>query len=571
MAPWVAMLAMTACSDDSQPIAYSTVHHSLEEAPVVGYLSAWDREGDGLAYFVDGAHNGHVELDVNTGRFEFQPDTDFFGTAGFTFHARANGLDSFSAKVSIVVENVNDAPRIAAIPDLENSAYTEEVVYQVVVTDPDPDPPVVSGAADDPTVVDVAIDNDTRRLSLRAKQLGVTTINVVASDSSASDSVTFTFTAGEAEKEYALSFSDPTTGAVTLTNHSDRPVDLVLTHNDFPLFESLESVVEYVRALPAEFPGEAFERKLWRFVRDSVYHELPLSTRRFYYDPWTTLNSLGWGLCGHAAAAFVEIARAAGYNARIWGLEGHVVSEIEVDGRWSLYDADLAVYYKTRDGRVAGVEELEADPSLMTQPIDPIFEGSWYQFPYSNYVANIYSTADDNYNGERVFLRAHDSSGWSRLVLPPGATLTYPGKWTEPPLITDNTVSYEVPHYAQALLALEDGWTGRVTLPWVIWEVLGTGQVEIQGSTYEIGSVELRNRLRNTRSPITSVEVYTGSSVQLVFFVNATRMNLEPDNRVGIRALHAWAITAEGTGLAAPVAAGLLPTALGKPWPTGIP
>ena len=63
-----------------------------------------------------------------------------------------------------------------------------------------------------------------------------------------------------------------------------------------------------------------FDRKLWRFVRDSVYHDVPLDARQWLYNPWVTLNSHGWGYCGHVAGTFVEIARAAGYEARVWGL-----------------------------------------------------------------------------------------------------------------------------------------------------------------------------------------------------------------------------------------------------------
>ncbi|MGE3600168.1 MAG: hypothetical protein AB7N70_31965 [Dehalococcoidia bacterium] len=91
------------------------------------------------------------------------------------------------------------------------------------------------------------------------------------------------------------------------------------------------------------------------------------------------------------------MARAAGYEARVWGLSGHVVPEILVDGRWQMFDPDLAVYYKDESGAVAGVEDIVSRPDLITQPQSPIFAGSNYVFPYSTTVRDIYATTADNF------------------------------------------------------------------------------------------------------------------------------------------------------------------------------
>ncbi len=85
--------------------------------------------------------------------------------------------------------------------------------------------------------------------------------------------------------------------------------------------------------MPERYLGEPFQRKLWRFVHENAYHDVPINAQRWWYDYWPTLNSLGFGFCGHLAAVYVEVARAAGYDARIWGLYGHVVPEIFADNR----------------------------------------------------------------------------------------------------------------------------------------------------------------------------------------------------------------------------------------------
>jgi hypothetical protein len=150
---------------------------------------------------------------------------------------------------------------------------------------------------------------------------------------------------------------------VSLQNTLPRSVSFTLTYNGNKAFTSTADAADHIRSMPEQFASEPFERKLWRYVRDNTYHEVPINRSLSWHSYWPTLNSLSFGLCSHAAAVFTEVARAAGYEARIWGLSGHVVPEIRVDGRWQMYDPDLAIYYLTRDGRVAGVEELANDPS----------------------------------------------------------------------------------------------------------------------------------------------------------------------------------------------------------------
>jgi hypothetical protein len=391
---------------------------------------------------------------------------------------------------------------------------------------------------------------------------------VVAADAELSDQAAFTFTAGDVTKTRSFGYTDPATGAVVLENTTARTIDFVLEHNDFPVFENVENIVDYVRDLPSEYAGEEFPRKLWRFVRDSVYHDVPLNDKRWYYDPWATLNSLGWGFCGHVAGVFVLIAREAGYEARVWGLDGHVVPEIRVDGQWRMYDPDLAVYYKTPDGRIAGVEDLAANPALITDPTDPIFAGSWYQPPYSQLIADIYSSTANNYNAEHVFLPAHDTPS-SRVFLPPRSKLTYPGHWTEAPIGFDGTIPYVVRRYQQGLLEIEDGWTGEVRLPWMAWEITGFGQVGIDGSLFAVGSPELTARLRDTNLPVTSLQVYGNSGIRIVFFVNAVRFDIRPQTRVDVQGLNVWAINLATAELPPSVAAGEpIDTWLTKPLPT---
>jgi hypothetical protein len=566
-----AFALLSACrgDDNAPPVAEAADFRSFEDQPIVGQLTGSDPEGQALTFAVVSTSRGDVTSLSNDGAFRFEPEADFYGTASFAFSVTDDHGLTDTATVSIEVENVNDAPRLAAIPDLTNSPETEALLYELVVVDLDPDDVhSFSIAAADPTIVEASIDEQRSAMVLKGLRLGSTSIEVRVSDAEYSDATEFTFSMEEVTKGRVFRYADTATGAVVLRNETDRPIDFVLEHNGFPVFEDVESMAEYVRAMPGQFENEDFPRKLWRFLRDSVYHDVPLNANRVHYDPWVTLNSLGWGFCGNIAGAYVVIAQAAGYEARVWGLNGHVVPEIKFNGQWQMYDPDLAVYYKTADGRVAGVEELAASPSLITAPIDPIFAGSWYQFPYSQTIADFYSTAYNNFDGVDTFLPANDTPS-ARIVLPPAATLTYPGHWTDVPLGYDGTIPYEIQAYRQALIELPTGWTGEVRLPWMAWEIAGDGLVGIDDEVFTVGSPELTTRLRDTEAPVTSMQIYSSGEIRIVLFVNAIRFDIHARTIVAIRGLDVWGIDVSATKLDQDVSAGSsIESWLLKPLPT---
>jgi hypothetical protein len=541
---------LTACNGEHNgpPTANALALTATEDQPVSGQLTGRDPEGEPLSFEVVSAQHGTVAALSSDGAFVFEPVPDFFGKASFVFSAIDHRGQRAKATVTILVENVNDPPRLRAVPALTNSPETEVLEYQLTVIDPDPDEHSFSIVADDPWIVDASVDARQGKMLLKALRLGTTHVEVAVADAEYVDRTVFTFSADEVTKGRVLRYAEATTGAVVLRNKTNEPVDFLLEHNGFPVFEDVESMAAYVEAMPSQFSGEDFARKLWRFLRDSVYHDVPLNNNRVLYDPWVTVNSLGWGFCGHVAGAYVLIARAAGHEARVWALDGHVVPEINVDGQWQMYDPDLAVYYKTADNRIAGVEELAANPTLITAPIDPIFAGSGYQYAYRQTIADIYSSTHNNVPNATVFFPSHDTPS-ARIVLAPGATLTYPGQWTEPPTGVDGTTPYDVRAYRQALIEVGAGWTGEIQLPWMPWEISGTGQVGIDNDIFSVGSPELAQRLRESQLPVTSIHVYSNNEIRVVMFVNVVRFAIEARTTVALRGLDVWGIDVSASAL----------------------
>ncbi|HNS26698.1 MAG TPA: Ig-like domain-containing protein [Steroidobacteraceae bacterium] len=540
----------------------------LEETRLLGQLSATGAATGAVSFTVTTAPlHGSLTLDAATGSFVYDPLEDFFGVDAFGVIASSGGISSEQATVSIHVQNVNDTPRLREIGTVLNSPEAQDVVLHSLVTDPDGDAVELTVELADSRVADAWIDEDTGALVLRALAVGETGGIVTASDGQSASSMEFRYDAREVVKRREYSIPDPTTSAMEIRNESASKVAFHLTYSGVPVFESVQDMLHFVRALPDEFPGESLPRKIWRFVRDFSYHNAPFSSRNWLYSPWVTINSLGWGFCAHVSAVFVEIARAAGYDARVWGLDGHVVAEVRVDGMWQMYDADLAVYYRGRSGRVAGVEELANDPDLIVNPIAPIFEGSSYDFPYSPTVAEIYASVDDNFVGDSIFL-AQDPMPGSRFELPPGSRLVFPGRWTEPPTAYDGSEPRLITQYGQVALEIPPGWTGSLSLPLMLWEIQGSGTVAIDGTEFTVGSERLRDRIQNTDAPITSVLILANDGLRLVHFVNAMQFAMRSSEVVDVKGLDVWALETSVIGVPANEARGSV--RMRKPLPTVI-
>ncbi len=511
---------VSACGgSDPKPLVVQDLTVTLEEdTSATATVSAVDPDGHNLTFAASRipAH-GTLSVDAVSGALTYTPAADYFGSDSAAILATA-GAKRATINALFTVTNVPDAPRIAPIADQTNNAYALATHAPLRIVDVDGNPVTVTAQADAPEIASLALAPDASSLEITPLARGSTGITVTASDGTLSTSRRFAFTVGDvtriatvqprtlATDKVASDASQASGHVVALANHSARDVSFALTYNSHKAFTSIDEIVDYVRAMPERYAAESFGHKLWRFARDNTYHDLPINAQQWWYAYWPTLNSLGFGLCSHVAAVFVEVARAAGYDARVWGLYGHVVPEIFDNGRWQMFDPDLDVYYYTRTGNVAGVEELAADPNLITAPITPIY-GSAENFAYSETVADIYdASAGNNYIGDAVFLAA-DPAGSSRVLLPAGARLLLPGHWTAAPTGFDGDTTRTVRAYRQAALELAAGWTGSIDLPWVLWDVQGEGSIAIGEKSFATDSSDLRAFLAAPGTALTATSI----------------------------------------------------------------
>jgi hypothetical protein len=348
-------------------------------------------------------------------------------------------------------------------------------------------------------------------------------------------------------------------GAATLTNTSDEHLTLALSVNGKPLVQTDAELVREVGSGVLASPGltteRAFALALWRFVVANRRHTDPLTGQTWAHAPVVFFNAVGFGYCDDAAAVYTALARAAGFPARVWALEGHVVPEIRVDGRWELFDPDLEVYYLNDAGLPAGVEELAADPWLIVEPrlaSVPVWARELQQRSlaavkgeprYSQEVADIYGSVQDNRVAPAYDDPPYPQPAGMPLQLPPRAAATI-GRLRQPWLHT----MYDMPLEAQGALrlALPAGTKARLTLPLLPLRISGAGVVAVNDFTAEVGSGSLDARLADFESPITSIEVLRADDdLQIEYLLNDTRFGLSAVRSAEVGSSGASAVSIE--------------------------
>jgi len=535
-----AEVAIAVLPVNDPPVAQDQALRLDEDTAAAGTLQATDVDGDALTYaIVRPPRHGTVQLDAASGAFTYRPAQDYNGADDFQFTASDGQATSAPATFALTIDPVNDPPVLPPLPDITNSAETRDSFIALPVRDVDGDRLTYQVAPSDEAIATVLVDT-TGTLVVTPHARGATTVSLQASDGVLTAPGSFRFTVTDVLKERQLDFDAPAGRAIQLTNTSAEEVEIELIHDGHPLVATPAQLLDDVRALPDERPGEPFERKLWRYLRDNVYHWPSLS-----YDPWVRdsvllTNSIGFGFCYDVMVSYVVLARLAGYQARGWGLTGHAVPEVFSGGRWQIYDPDLAVYYERDDGLVAGMEDLRADPSLVTAPRARLFPQELTNWPYTPDMAAMYGQADNWIIGDWAFGAPDVFPG---LRLPPRVRITYPGEWAPVAASVTFDREYPVPASGQLKMDLPPGFAGAVAWPLALWEVRGTGTVEYAGMTYATGSPELTRALQVTPGPGSPLRVLDApEGLSLVYLVNPLRFGAGPSSRVGVRSLEAWKV-----------------------------
>lgn len=534
---------MLGCSGDSEPeLISSDISIAIEEdTEGAGRVSATGGTGAPVRYGVrHGPKNGTVVLDPDSGDFVYRPALDYYGSDEFTFEARDGRSRPGAAKVRISIAPVNDAPRIEPVPDLENSPTERITRWKLNVYDPEGDNVTVEAVSDSSPAATVRYSVPTGELEFESFELGETAVTVKADDGSLESETSFVFRVRRVVRAETLTIADPANTVLVVTNELDSTQDVGISWAGRTIFESREEMVDAaLEGVGAQPIDRAIA--LWRFVQQNTYHSQSLAGERWEHDPLVLLNSIGFGLCDDGASALAHLARTADFEARVWSLNGHVVPEVRVGDRWAVFDTDLAVYYRNENGEIAGVEELQRRPDLISNPTSPIHEPASDFYGYQHFIADLYASSEDNLVWEWYDEGAPPVSG--TFSLPPGAQLKFPGAWSE--VVVDQT-DERPPVYAALKFILPVGFSGTVRLPLVTREIRGSGIVRVQGAEYPIGDPALNELMARRWLFVPSIEILSAEvPIELIMLVNPLGAELRQQTEIRARALHAWALKFE--------------------------
>ncbi len=111
-----------------------------EDNPVSIAPVTRDADGDTLSFSIEagnGPRNGSVLFNAQTGKFDYTPNKDFFGSDSFTYTVSDGKGGTTSATASITINPINDAPALSdmtASTDEDNS-----VSFKLLAVDPEGD------------------------------------------------------------------------------------------------------------------------------------------------------------------------------------------------------------------------------------------------------------------------------------------------------------------------------------------------------------------------------------------------------------------------------------------------
>ena len=188
---------------------------------------------------------------------------------------------------------------------------------------------------------------------------------------------------------YALDFprfSRITPLSLTLENRGEQTLVGIYVYSRRDL-GSIEAMVREI-CLAARNDREKAEA-LWRFMAKMVYNWHPARGDGELHDPVKLVNVYGYGFCDDAALSLSSLWKEAGFEARAWGIGGHVVAEVFYDNAWHMYDPDHYVFFENEDKTVASLEELEQNPEIVKNTRDP----AGYD---SKVMADLYASKENN-------------------------------------------------------------------------------------------------------------------------------------------------------------------------------
>ena len=332
-----------------------------------------------------------------------------------------------------------------------------------------------------------------------------------------------------------LNTNIPNRTCIKISNDSSGSVTFKLKFNDM-VFSSDDELINYVRKImPVEYKDEPDYRKLWRFLSQNLMIDKGIFDLKVYKSgPLMAINSLGWG---HLTSALYYYWAKMGYKTRIW-LVGHgdadqYYAEVFADDKWQMFNPFWGVYYLNDDNKVASVEELSKEPTLISQPrykLPTASNAISFLMRYSNYTANSFSKDSIYITTELDNLPASDTFS---ITLPPHSTFEFPGIYTNvvkdtllTPLFTD--------YLAEAKLKLPHHFTGDININLAVQSIKFKGVVTFNNNSSfpDIYSEQMQKFLDKNHEVFYHLGFTDGDSIEIIYFVNPQQFKMKKVNQL---------------------------------------
>lgn len=315
--------------------------------------------------------------------------------------------------------------------------------------------------------------------------------------------------------------------AIEVLNNSNAYAEFQLKLNN-QFFNTEEEIIQEIKDMAPEYADEPLERKAWRYVISKVEFSTALTEQNWGHTPEIILNSIGRGQCDDLASLLGLLWTKLGYESRVWGLGGHVVPEVFIDGKWRMYDPSFQLYYLNKENEIMGVEELSQNPDLIVNPIKRNI------YKYGNLVSmtkgqsmiafSLYSSAENNQ--VNVSYSSAPNLETKLFKLPPHASLKFPVPFKE----AQKNILKAQEKFMQVTLDASERTT--LCFPLIIYGIEGTGNIIINSKEFKIGSEELSIYVHTFSLLLTNLEFLPGTHAKVYYLINMRNVPIYQSNKL---------------------------------------
>jgi hypothetical protein len=282
----------------------------------------------------------------------------------------------------------------------------------------------------------------------------------------------------------------------------------------------MEKIQSFIQA---KYAGLTAAEQTWRFVLDFSQHKNRVTKNNWHNNPLLLMNSSGGSQCGFRSATMVNILNFMGENARAWCVQGHVICEVLVEGKWQVYDPDLGVIYFNKNGAICSFEDLCTNPDLITSPYKIISISSICDSltATSPELAQLYASREDN-TLFRTDFPQKDKCEIIQFELPPNAKLSFP-------LFNENGNE----KFALACLEIPPKWNGNIHIPLILYDLKGTASVFFAHRQINGGKKQIQEIVSSCTNFEYLIEIKNNNEgIKLYYLINPLIYFLEENNNI---------------------------------------